>query len=76
MCNVCDNCGQLPEPFETDTGEKAYFVFSWKDDDDVCQLMSNCEYAFGCCLDENPTDERFNYFCIRCVEEFMRNEDD
>jgi hypothetical protein len=76
MDKVCDHCGELPESFLTDSNEVAYFFFSWKGDTEMCHLLSSGEVAFGCCTEKNPTDERFNFYCINCAERFMEGDNE
>lgn len=73
---VCDYCGKIPEPFDTDIDELAYFVAKWKDDESLSHFMSNGEEKFCVCVEKDPVDDRFEFICINCLEELLEGGED
>lgn len=67
------DCFKVPQPFETDQNETAYWMVTPKGYEDPTVLMSSLETKFVVSTDkEYPTPiDGTHFMCINCFEKFM-----
>jgi len=79
---LCDNCKREPEQFETETGEKAWWLRVPKENQDPSHLITKLDFAFIALVPEHesekrhPIDDKENYYwCAKCCASACQDEE-